>query len=454
MRVIICTKYTFYKASILGIQEEKKLYIETLGCAMNVRDSEHIIAELGDKENYVLTSNLHEADLILVNTCSVREKPVSKLFSEIGKYNLQKKEGAKIGVCGCTASHLGKEIFRRAPYVSFVVGARNVSKISTAVNTEKFLSVDIDYDESDYAFGEYRNNLYKAYVNISIGCDKQCTYCIVPHTRGDEISIPANLIIQEAQKAAQKGAKEIFLLGQNVNNYGRRFSLSSHEKMDFSDLLNQISEIEEIERIRFTSPHPLHMDDKFLETFARNPKVCKSMHMPLQSGSTHILTQMKRGYSKEWFLNRALKLKEMIPDVSISTDIIVGFPGESEADFEDTLDVMKQVRFEQIFAFKYSPRPLTKAAEFTNQVDAEVAAERLERLQSLQDTILDEIAESKRDKVYAVYIDELRNSGFLAGRTDNNALVQIKGDEALLGKTVNIKITNPKRLSLYGEIVL
>ena len=421
---------------------------------MNVRDSEHIIAELNDKENYVLTDTLAEADLILVNTCSVREKPVSKLFSEIGKYNLQKKEGAKIGVCGCTASHLGKEIFRRAPYVNFVIGARNVSKISTAVNTEKFLSVDTDYDESTYAFGEYRNSLYKAYVNISIGCDKKCTYCIVPHTRGEEISIPPELIIQEARKAALKGAKEIFLLGQNVNNYGRRFSGGNNQKYDFSDLLNAVSEIPEVKRIRFTSPHPLHMDDKFLETFANNPKVCKSMHMPLQSGSTHILEEMKRGYSKEWFLNRALKLRAMVPDVSISTDIIVAFPGESEADFEDSLDVMRQVKFEQVFAFKYSPRPLTKAAEFTNQVDSEVASERLERLQLIQDGILDEISESRRDKIYPVYIDELRNSGFLAGRTDNNALVQIQGDESLLGQTVNIKITNPKRLSLYGEIVL
>ena len=435
-------------------QQSKKLYIETLGCAMNVRDSEHIIAELGEKEAYSFTDNLAEADLILVNTCSVREKPVSKLFSEIGKYNLQKKEGAKIGVCGCTASHLGKEIFKRAPYVSFVIGARNVSKISTAVNTEKFLSVDTDYDESTYAFGEYRNSLYKAYVNISIGCDKKCTYCIVPHTRGEEISIPPELIIQEARKAALSGAKEIFLLGQNVNNYGRRFSGKVDYNFDFSDLLNAISDIDEVERIRFTSPHPLHMDDKFLETFANNPKVCKSMHMPLQSGSTHILEQMKRGYTKEWFLNRALKLRAMVPDVSISTDIIVAFPGESEADFEDSLDVMRQVKFEQVFAFKYSPRPLTKAAEFTNQVDPEVASERLERLQVIQDTILDEISEGRRDKVYAVYIDELRNSGFLAGRTDNNALVQIQGNENLLGQTVNIKITNPKRLSLYGEIVL
>ncbi len=192
----------------------KKLYIETLGCAMNVRDSEHMIAELKDKEDYELTNNSCEADLILINTCSVREKPVNKLFSEIGVFNKKKKSGAKIGVCGCTASHLGDEIFKKAPEVNFVLGARNVSKITQAVNSDKFISTDINYDESAYAFGEFRNSKYKAYVNISIGCDKKCTYCIVPNTRGEEISIPSDLIIAEAKKAAQNGAKEIFLLGQ------------------------------------------------------------------------------------------------------------------------------------------------------------------------------------------------------------------------------------------------
>ncbi|EPD6447539.1 tRNA (N6-isopentenyl adenosine(37)-C2)-methylthiotransferase MiaB, partial [Campylobacter coli] len=277
----------------------KKLFIQTLGCAMNVRDSEHMIAELTQKDNYTLTEDIKEADLILINTCSVREKPVHKLFSEVGGFEKVKKSGAKIGVCGCTASHLGSEIFRRAPYVDFVLGARNISKITQAVNTPKFMSVDIDYDESEFAFGDFRNSIYKSYINISIGCDKHCTYCIVPHTRGDEISIPLNIIYKEAQKAVDKGAKEIFLLGQNVNNYGKRFR-NEHKKMDFSDLLEELSTIEGLERIRFTSPHPLHMDDKFLEVFAKNPKVCKSMHMPLQSGSSQILKAMKRGYTKEW----------------------------------------------------------------------------------------------------------------------------------------------------------
>ncbi len=431
----------------------KQLYIETLGCAMNTRDTEHIIAELSEKESYQLCDDAKRADLIMINTCSVREKPVNKLFSEIGVFNKIKKSGAKIGICGCTASHLGDEIFKRAPSVSFVLGARNVSKIVKAVNTEKFVDVDLDYDESSYAFSDFRGTRHKAFVNISIGCDKKCTYCIVPHTRGDEISIPAHLIIQEARKAAKSGAKEIFLLGQNVNNYGKRFSDKSAKRVDFSDLLNMIAEIDEVQRIRFTSPHPLHMDDKFLETFANNPKVCKSMHMPLQSGSSRVLSEMKRGYTKEWFLNRALKLRALVPDVSISTDIIVAFPGESDEEFEDSIDVMNQVKFEQIFAFKYSSRPLTKAAEFTNQVDAKVGSQRLQTLQARQNEILDEISSARKDVVYEVYFEELRNSGMIAGRADNNALVQVEGSEELLGTTQKVRITNPKRLSLYGEII-
>ncbi|QCD51122.1 isopentenyl-adenosine A37 tRNA methylthiolase [Campylobacter californiensis] len=419
---------------------------------MNVRDSEHIIAELSQKDDYTLTEDMSEADLILINTCSVREKPVHKLFSEVGAFEKAKKPGAKIGVCGCTASHLGSEIFKRAPYVDFVLGARNVSKISTAVKTPKFISTDINYDESDYAFGEFRGSPFKSYINISIGCDKKCTYCIVPHTRGDEISIPLNLILLEAQKAADRGAKEIFLLGQNVNNYGKRFS-SAHEKIDFSDLLERLSEIDGIERIRFTSPHPLHMDDKFLNVFANNPKICKSMHMPLQSGNTKVLREMKRGYTKEWFLDRALKLRELCPDVSISTDIIVAFPGETDAEFQDTMDVLEKVRFEQVFSFKYSPRPLTKAAEFTNQIPDDIASQRLTRLQSHHNEILDEIVAKQNGKIFDVYFEELRANGAVAGRSFNNFLVQVQGSEELLGKTLKVRITNPKRMVLYGELV-
>jgi tRNA-2-methylthio-N6-dimethylallyladenosine synthase len=429
----------------------KKLYIETLGCAMNVRDSEHMIAELETKENYTQTDNLSDADLILINTCSVREKPVQKLFSELGQFKKQKKEGAKIGVCGCTASHLGDEVIKKAPYVNFVLGARNVSKITDVLHKDKSVEVDINYDESTFAFSDYRESKCKAYINISIGCDKQCTFCIVPHTRGEEISIPKDLIVNEVKKAVAKGAKEIYLLGQNVNNYGRRFS-KDHEKINFTQLLRAVSEVEGLHRIRFTSPHPLHMDDEFLEEFARNDKICKSMHMPLQSGSTKLLKSMKRGYSKEWFLNRAAKLRELVPNVSISTDIIVGFPGESEEDFADTMDVLNNVKFDAVFSFKYSERPHTEAIHFEDKIPVEVASERLSILQARQDEILDEIAASKAGETMEILFEELRSNGYVAGRSSNNTLVKVKGSEELLGTFQNVKITQSNRRTCEGEL--
>ncbi|MFA5233108.1 MAG: tRNA (N6-isopentenyl adenosine(37)-C2)-methylthiotransferase MiaB [Sulfurimonas sp.] len=430
----------------------KKLFIETLGCAMNSRDSEHMIAQLREKEGYETTDDLKNADLIIINTCSVREKPVAKLFSELGVFNKNKKEGAKIGVCGCTASHLGDEIIRRAPYVSFVLGARNVSKITEVLHRDKAVEVDINYDESEFAFNDFRTSPYKAYINISIGCDKSCTYCIVPKTRGEEISIPAELILREAQRAVERGAKEVFLLGQNVNNYGRRFS-GDHEKVNFTELLRRLSRIDGLERIRFTSPHPFHMDDEFIEEFAKNPKICKSMHMPLQSGSSKVLRDMKRGYSKEWFLDRVEKLRSVCPEVSISTDIIVAFPGESDEDFEDTLDVMRRVRFEQIFSFKYSPRPETEAEHFTNVIDDDVASHRLTTLQNLNTDILDENNQAHLGKIYRVYFEDLNKDYHVSGRSDNNLVIKVKGSDELLGQFRDVKITQIGRTILTGEVV-
>ncbi len=430
----------------------KKLFIETLGCAMNVRDSEHMIAELGEKEAYELTDNSAEADLIIINTCSVREKPVHKLFSELGAFNIKKKAGAKIGVAGCTASHLGDEIIKRAPYVNFVLGARNVSKISDVIHRDKAVETAIDYDESQYAFKDFRSSPYKSFINISIGCDKQCTFCIVPHTRGEEISIPADLIVEEVRKSVVRGAYEVFLLGQNVNNYGRRFS-GEHEKINFTTLLRRISAVEGLERIRFTSPHPLHMDDAFLEEFASNPKICKSMHMPLQSGSTQLLKAMKRGYSKEWFLNRAKKLREMAPSASISTDVIIGFPGESESDYLDTLEVLGEVQFEQMFSFKYSARPHTEAATYTNVVDAELASRRLAHLQAFHNTLLDRFSYRQMGSEHVVYFEELKPDGYVTGRSDNNLLIKVKGSEALLGTLKKVRIIKVSRLSYEAELL-
>jgi len=425
----------------------KKLYIETFGCQMNVKDSEHLIAELADE--YQLTNNLKEADLLLLNTCSVREKPVAKMFSEIGIFKKNRKEGAKIGVCGCTASHMGKEIIQKAPVVDFVLGARNVSRIKEAINTPKAVITEIDFDDTTYIFKEFRTNPYKDFVNIMVGCDKKCSFCIVPKTRGKEISIPTDIILTQIEKLVSDGVKEITLLGQNVNNYGKRFSIE-HPKTDFTELLQKVSQIEGLERIRFTSPHPLHADDRFIEEFANNPKICKYIHFPLQSGSTKLLKEMKRGYTKEWFLNRIEKLRQ-IPNITISTDIIVGFPNESEKDFNDTLEVVKIAEFEQMFSFVYSPRPHTEAKDYPNQIDKEVAKERLYKLQELQREILIKKAKNQIGKTHKVLIEKYEN-GILFGKSDNFYSVEAKGDISLLGKIIDIKIKEAHHSKLVGEI--
>lgn len=433
-----------------------KLFVQTLGCAMNERDSEHMIAELESKEGYTLTDDATQADLILINTCSVREKPERRLFSEIGQYAQQKKKGAKIGVCGCTASHMGAEILRKSSAVDFVLGARNISKITQIIHKPKAVEVDLSYDDSLYAFERVRSSGVKALLNISIGCDKSCAYCIVPHTRGKEISIPLDLLLAEARKLAQNGIKELLLLGQNVNNYGVRFS-SAHKPINFSGLLAELAEIDGIERIRFTSPHPLHMDDEFLHEFARNPKVCKSIHMPLQSGSSKILKAMRRGYSKEWFLDRVQRLKSLVPEVTISTDIIVGFVGESEEDFAHTLDVLEQVRFDTLYSFIYSPRPHTLAYSLdpSSHIHKDIAQARLSTLQERHREILREKAQAEIGREYIVLVENTlqdKDIVFSEGRSDNNKLIHIENAALDLGEFVRVRITRNEGGSLFGEL--
>jgi tRNA-2-methylthio-N6-dimethylallyladenosine synthase len=431
----------------------KKLFIQTLGCQMNDTDSAHILAELKQHKNYDKTDDITQADLIIINTCSVREKPVQKLFSEIGQFNIQKKPDAKIGVCGCTASHLGKDIMKRAPYVDFVLGARNISKIKDVVDKKGVVEIDIDNDDSTYEFARSETSLYKTSINISIGCDKECTYCIVPATRGDEISIPIEMIIEQIKKDVAKGAVEVMLLGQNVNSYGRRFS-DGRAKTTFTKLLQEVSKIQGLQRIRFTSPHPLHMDDDFIEEFAHNPKICKCIHMPLQSGSTSILKAMKRGYTKEWFLNRALKLRQMVPNVRITTDIIVAFPGETQEDFEDTIDVIEQVKFDQIFNFKYSPRPNTAALELKEQeIDDAIGSKRLTQVIELHKQHQSELMDSFIGQTMQVLFESLKPNGEIAGFSDNFCQVYVKGSDELLGKIVDVKIISATRTALKGQVI-
>ncbi|MDR2033606.1 MAG: tRNA (N6-isopentenyl adenosine(37)-C2)-methylthiotransferase MiaB [Helicobacteraceae bacterium] len=427
-----------------------KVFIETLGCAMNERDSELLFAELHSKEGYEKAQKPEEADLILINTCSVRERPISKLFSELGAFNLLKKPTAKIGVCGCTASHLGASIFRRAPYVDFVLGARNVSKITKAVSERRAVYIDTDNDDSEYPFANYRSSKYQALINISYGCDKQCAYCIVPHTRGKEVSIPPKLVLDEAKRAADSGAIEVVLLGQNVNGYGGRFA-STSDPIGFSELLEKISLIDGLKRIRFQSPHPLHMDDRFLGVFADNPKVCKHMHMPLQSGSSRILKAMRRGYTKERFLELAARVREVASDATISTDIIVGFPNERDEDFEETLEVMKAVKFEQLFSFKFSPRPMTAAAKMENQIDDETASARLNVVQSLYKKRLYEAMNAQIGKTFEVFLEPSTDGTGLYGKAHNFYAMRIlKGEVGTFARAKAIAI---ERGALKGEII-
>ena len=428
----------------------KRLYVETYGCQMNVKDSEHIIGELSDC--YLSVEKPEDADLIIINTCSVREKPVQKLFSRLGQ--LKKiNPNARFGVCGCTASHMGEEIRRKAPFVSFILGARNISRIREVVEQEGVVITDLNYDDTTYVYKNSRKYWFKDFVNIMVGCDKRCTFCIVPKTRGRELSIPMELILRQVEQLAEEGVKEITLLGQNVNNYGKRFSIS-HPKVDFTDLLREVSQIDGIEWIRFASPHPLHADDRFLEEFATNPKICKHIHFPLQSGSNKILKLMKRGYTQQWFLDR-IRLIRQIPDVAISTDIIVGFPGEKEEDFEETLKVVEKVRFEQIYSFLYSPRPLTDALYYPNRVPSTIGKKRLYRLQALQRQILEEIGKEKIGKIYRVLM-ESRESG----RSENFFSVKLTevpehfDREGVVGTFLQVEIVESNLHTLYGRPIL
>ena len=432
---------------------QKKLFIKTFGCAMNERDSAHIIAELGAKENYTLTDSPKDADLILINTCSVREKPERKLFSEIGIFAKLKKKGAKLGICGCTASAMGEVIIKKAPSVDFVLGARNVSKITQILNVPKAVEVATNYDESNYEFAMNRtDSSFRALINISIGCDKKCAYCIVPHTRGKEISIPLDMIINEVRFRVRNGAKEIILLGQNVNNYGARFS-SPHKRVNFTELLREVSAVEGVERIRFVSPHPLHCDDEFIAEFAENPKIAKYIHLPLQSGSSKVLRDMKRGYTKEWFLNRVERFRALAPNVGIGTDIIVAFPTERESDFDETLEVVEIAQFDTMYSFIYSPRENTSAFSLP-EIPKNIAQERLKKLQNLHKKILAQKAKNEIGQIHSVMIENHNDKCEFEGRSDNGKLVRLKSANPLdIGKVYRTKITHAKNGALFGEIV-
>ncbi len=429
-----------------------KFFLKTFGCQMNLNDSERIrgiLKELGFSE----TQDWKEADLILLNTCTVREKPDQKVLSHLGEY--RKNERAVIGVCGCLAQRMGEELLKRAPFVKIMFSSYNIHHLPELINRAfaGYRAVEIlnepPEDENElWNYKTVRDNRFCAYVTVIKGCDKFCTYCVVPYTRGRERSRPLESILEEVKYLVDDGVKEIHLLGQNVTAWGKDLG----SKYRFSDLLYEVSKVEGVERIRFTTGHPKDITEDVIEAMATLPKICNALHLPFQAGSNRILKLMKREYTKEEYLEKVSLLKERVKGIALSTDVIVGFPTETEEDFEETLEVLREVEFEQVFSFKFSPRPGTPAYSMEGQVPEEVKRSRMARLLELQKSIYSKLSKKYEGQVVEVLVEERKGEEYV-GRTTTNKWVSLKSSKDLLGKTVKVKVKKASPFSLEGELI-
>jgi len=438
--------------------DRRGLYIKTFGCQMNEYDSQKLAKIL--ESNYQLVEAPEQADLILVNTCSVREKPEHKLYSLLGEVRDLKarKPGVMVGVGGCVAQQEGQNIVRRSKAVDFVFGTHNLSLVPSLIAHREAgglpqVAVDYREDWEDYPLGFPEDGRISRFVSISRGCNKNCTYCIVPTTRGKEVSRAPEEIEREVRIAVARGAREIVLLGQTVNSYGLDFS----PRQSFVSLLRRVADIKGVERIRFTSPHPQEVRSDFIDFVCENPKVCHHIHLPLQSGSDRILKAMNRNYRRHRFLAIVEELRTRVPDMAMTTDIIVAFPGETEEDFEQTLDIMRQVRFLNSFSFVFSPRPGTVAAEMESQfLPREVGFERLQRLQQLQEEHGREALESWVGKRVDVLIEgpSSFDPTLMCGRTSQNIVINLTAAVPQLepGALVSVEVTGMNRYTLSGTV--
>jgi tRNA-2-methylthio-N6-dimethylallyladenosine synthase len=435
----------------------KQLYIETFGCQMNVSDSERIVSMLSEI-GYRPTKSPADADMILLNTCSVRGGAEEKVYRRLENLAVFKKKrrGLIIGVGGCVAQQEGEALLQRFSWLDLVFGTHNLHLL-----TDLVLAAEQGQRRCETSFIEngQRLDLFPAiegrarvssYVTVIQGCDNFCSYCIVPHVRGREVSRRSSEIIQEVEQLAAAGVREIELLGQNVNSYG----LKSADEVSFSELIRLVSEIDGIRRIRFTTSHPKDMSDDLIACFGKIPKLCGQIHLPAQSGSDAVLTRMNRGYSREGYLNRIRGLKAVRPGISITGDMIVGFPGETEADFEETLSLMEEVRYIDLFSFAYSPRPGTAAAEYPDDITREVKQRRLERLQGLQKAITLEIGRSYLGSLQTVLVEgEGKRPGQVSGKADGGRTVNFIGSKELIGSLVDVRIIQAYQNSLLGELL-
>jgi tRNA-2-methylthio-N6-dimethylallyladenosine synthase len=440
----------------------KKLYIRTFGCQMNEYDSDKMADVLNAAGGMTPTDSPEDADVILFNTCSVREKAQEKVFSDLGrvKHLKQLKPELVIGVGGCVASQEGAGIIERAPYVDVVFGPQTLHRLPQLIEARRRSGrpqVDISFPEIE-KFDHLpppRVEGASAFVSIMEGCSKYCSFCVVPYTRGEEISRPLDDVLTEVADLADHGVREVTLLGQNVNAY--RGTLSGDvAPADFAFLLEHIAEVPGIERIRYTTSHPKEFTQRLIDVYARVPALVSHLHLPVQAGSDRVLAAMKRGYTVLEYKSIIRRLRQVRPDISISSDFIVGFPGETEADFEKTLELVAEIGFDASFSFVYSRRPGTPAADLADDMPQSVKLERLQRLQQVLNEHVARISESMVGTTQAILVEgpSRRDATELMGRTGNNRIVNFRGAQRLVGRMIDVRVTEALPHSLRGELLL
>jgi tRNA-2-methylthio-N6-dimethylallyladenosine synthase len=436
----------------------KKLYLQTYGCQMNQYDSERIAQVMG-RMDYESTDRIETADLVILNTCSVRDRAEQKVYSALGRWKKLKeqREGVIIGVGGCVAQQEGANLLKRLPHLDLVFGTHNIQKLPQLVEQVQ-ASRNRPVETAFYRQPSYMEDPQgrtdvqgaKAFVTIMQGCNKVCSFCIVPHVRGREVSRPSARIVAEIQSLVRQGVKEVMLLGQNVNSYGK----TSPSELCFAELLGRVNRIEGLRRIRFTTSHPQDLSPELIEAFATLTKLCEHLHLPVQSGADSVLSRMRRGYTRDEYLARIARLRQRCANVALSTDIIVGFPGETDAEFANTLELLKQVEYDEIFSFMYSPRPQTVSAKiYDDDVAEAIKKARLQEVQRLQKEIALRKNRASIGNVEEILVDgksRLKN-GQIMGRTRTNRIVNLTGDETLVGSLLPVRIIGATANSLIGE---
>jgi tRNA-2-methylthio-N6-dimethylallyladenosine synthase len=430
------------------------VFISTYGCQMNVNDSERMLTLL-EMMNFVSVPSPEDAELIIINSCSIREKPVHKVRSEVGKYRKLKaaRPSLKIGVGGCVAQQEKQKLLKDIPLLDFIFGTDAIDQlpeiVSKARQSEKVNSTRFEHSQPYHIETMVRNPGVSTFVNITKGCDNFCTFCVVPFTRGRERSRPLTHVIDDVKKLVDRGVKEVTVLGQNVNSYESECGAS------FAKLLQKLAVDTGIERIRYTTSHPKDFDEELMDIMREHGnKIMEYIHLPVQSGNSEVLERMNRGYSRAQYLDKVKMIFDRLPNAVLSTDIIVGFPGETEAQFQDTMALLDDVPYESLYAFQYSPRPFTKAARFTDQVPEDEKNERLNRLLAKHKTIAFKLAEKYKDQTINVLVEDFyADTGRCAGRSTQNKMTNFQGSADFVGKTLPVKILEAFPLTLRGEVV-